>query len=104
MSELRNKIIRLAKENPELRKDLLPLLKSAASFKKGDQVRLTLKGIQEYNRHRVPTKFSNEYSRELGEILNKGVIGTITYDKPGNLSVSFNGTNYGVKEYMIEKV
>ena len=31
MSDLRNKIIRLAKENPELRKDLLPLLSVEAS-------------------------------------------------------------------------
>tara|TARA_B100000212_G_scaffold318168_2_gene274383 strand:- start:306 stop:1019 length:714 start_codon:yes stop_codon:yes gene_type:complete len=31
MSNLRNKIIRLAHENPELRKDLLPLLKEARS-------------------------------------------------------------------------
>ena len=29
MSSLRNKVIRLAHENPELRKDLLPLLKEA---------------------------------------------------------------------------
>lgn len=31
MSELRNQIIRLAKENPELRSDLLPLLKKEAA-------------------------------------------------------------------------
>ena len=31
MSDLRNKIIRLAKENPELRSDLLPLLKKEAA-------------------------------------------------------------------------
>ena len=31
MSNLRNKIIRLAHEKPELRKDLLPLVKTAAS-------------------------------------------------------------------------
>ena len=31
MSDLRNKLIRLAKENPELRKDLLPLLSVEAS-------------------------------------------------------------------------
>ena len=30
MSDLRNKIIRLAHENPELRKDLLPLLQKSA--------------------------------------------------------------------------
>jgi len=30
MSELRDKVIKLAKENPELRKDLVPLLKQAA--------------------------------------------------------------------------
>ena len=39
--ELRNKIIRLAHSNPELRKDLLPLLSKTAEskFKKGDTVK-----------------------------------------------------------------
>lgn len=39
--ELRNKIIRLAHSNPELRKDLLPLLSKTAKskFKKGDTVK-----------------------------------------------------------------
>ena len=32
MSSLRNKIIRLAHENPKLRKDLLPLLKKEANY------------------------------------------------------------------------
>ena len=103
---LRSKVNRLAHQKPELREHLLPLVTKSAgsSFRKGDKVMLTLKGLQEYNKHRVPTKFSNEYSRELGAFYRKGVVGTITYDKPNNLSVSFNGTNYGVKEYMIEKV
>ena len=34
MSNLRNKIIRLAHENPELRKELLPLLKEAGAHRK----------------------------------------------------------------------
>lgn len=34
MSNLRNKIIRLAHENPELRKDLLPLIKQSGDFTK----------------------------------------------------------------------
>ena len=33
MSNLRNKLIRLAHEKPELRKDLLPLLKEAAEIR-----------------------------------------------------------------------
>lgn len=42
MSDLRNKVIRLAHSNPELRKDLLPLLKQAAKSSK-----YSLDGAQE---------------------------------------------------------
>lgn len=35
MTQLRSRLIRLAHEKPELRAELLPLLKSAAEYKKG---------------------------------------------------------------------
>ena len=59
MSDLRNKLIRLAKENPELRKDLLPLVASHSKkanwwnlvslYESRDQFRMTIGAEQGFS-------------------------------------------------------
>ena len=79
-------------------------IKEAKSeFKEGDKVKLTLKGLQQMNRHRIPG-ISNNYSRSLGKIRDKDIAGTVEKVFPsGSMNVRFDGVLYDIKDYMVVK-
>lgn len=80
MSELRNKLIRLAKENPELRKDLLPLLgKEAASPLRFDLRSFQTSLIKELsNFHKMNEKQRKQWKDAYVALLT---LFNITFDK-----------------------
>jgi len=74
-----------------------------SEFKKGDRVKLTLKGLQQMNRGRIPG-ISNNYSRSLGKIRDKDITGTVERVFPsGSMNVDFDGVLYDIKDYMVVK-
>ena len=74
-----------------------------SEFKEGDKVKLTLKGLQQMNRHRTPG-ISNNYSRSLGKIRDKDIAGTVEKVFPsGSMNVRFDGVLYDIKDYMVVK-
>ena len=74
-----------------------------SEFKEGDKVKLTLKGLQQMNRHRTPG-ISNNYSRSLGKIRDKDIVGTVERVFPsGSMNVDFDGVLYDIKDYMVVK-
>ena len=74
-----------------------------SEFKEGDKVKLTLKGLQQMNRHRTPG-ISNDYSRSLGKIRDKDIAGTVEKVFPsGSMNVRFDGVLYDIKDYMVVK-
>ena len=74
-----------------------------SEFKEGDRVKLTLKGLQQMNRHRTPG-ISNNYSRSLGKIRDKDITGTVERVFPsGSMNVDFDGVLYDIKDYMVVK-
>jgi len=74
-----------------------------SEFKEGDKVKLTLKGLQQMNRHRTPG-ISNDYSRSLGKIRDKDIAGTVERVFPsGSMNVRFDGVLYDIKDYMVVK-
>ena len=74
-----------------------------SEFKEGDKVKLTLKGLQQMNRGRIPG-ISNDYSRSLGKIRDKDIAGTVERVFPsGSMNVRFDGVLYDIKDYMVVK-
>ena len=74
-----------------------------SEFKEGDKVKLTLKGLQQMNRGRTPG-ISNNYSRSLGKIRDKDIVGTVERVFPsGSMNVDFDGVLYDIKDYMVVK-
>ena len=76
-----------------------------SNFKVGDSVRLTLKGLQQFNRDRPYSRASNQYSRALGEMYDAGLEGKVSHVFPsGGMNVNFMGHIFDIKPYMVEKV
>ena len=74
-----------------------------SEFKEGDRVKLTLKGLQQMNRDRMPG-ISNDYSRSLSKIRDKDITGTVERVFPsGSMNVDFDGVLYDIKDYMVVK-
>ena len=73
------------------------------TFEVGDKVKLTLKGIQQFNRNRSVNKFSNEFSRKLGKLKDDNEVGVVerVFDS-GGMNVVFKGTTFDIKPYMVE--
>ena len=75
------------------------------TFEVGDKVKLTLKGIKEFNRNRNVGKFSNEFSRKLGKLYDENEVGIVerVFDS-GSMNVVFSGNTFDIKPYMVKKV
>ena len=73
------------------------------TFEVEDKVKLTLKGIQQFNRNRSVGKFSNEFSRKLGKLKDDNEVGVVerVFDS-GGMNVVFKGTTFDIKPYMVE--
>ena len=73
------------------------------SLKEGDKVKLTLKGLQQMNRGRIPG-ISNNYSRSLSKIRQNDIAGIVEKVFPsGSMNVRFDGVLYDIKDYMVKK-
>lgn len=95
-------------DKTELTSKILKKLNSVkgkkAKFNKGDLVHLTLKGLQKFNKQRIPGKFSNEYSQALSKLYDNKAAGKVEHVFPsGSMNVRFGKTVFDIKPYMVEK-
>jgi len=74
-------------------------------FQVGDKIKLTLKGLQQFNRNRSISDFSNKFSQKLGKFYNANKVGQVEYVfDSGSMNVLFDNTTYHIYPYMVEKV
>lgn len=74
-------------------------------IKVGDKIKLTLKGLQQFNRDRSINDFSNKFSRKLGKFYDENKVGQVEYVfDSGSMNVLFDDTTYHIYSYMVEKV
>lgn len=74
-------------------------------FQVGDKIKLTLKGLQQFNRDRSINDFSNKFSRKLGKFYDENKVGQVEYVfDSGSMNVLFDDTTYHIYSYMVEKV
>lgn len=76
-----------------------------SAFNVGDNVKLTLKGIQRMNKSRPETHAGNMYSQKIWKLFKSGSVGVVDrVFSSGGLNVDFEGSTFHIYPHMVEKV